>query len=589
MSSARAALLISLIAFPGVWLLAQNLPAPPPDAAAQTSPAQPSDAPPQPSSDQITTLHATARLVVLDVEVNDGFGHAVAGLKPSDFALSEDGVPQKLASFVEHNLASSASSPEPPLPENTFAGNPEISEDETKTIIVLANAEPWVRTDILKFMKRALPRSPVCIVRIDWQGVHLVQDFTSDPKVLLEALTSKRILPPLGFPVPFLRAAGNPTQILATWVSNIPGRINIVWTGAGGIGLANLFPDLPGFVHDLNGTSDALRLSRVAIYPVSEFFLPLWDTMNLLKKNAAATGGDAFFSGMKMALPEVLNNGSDYYTLSYVPTNANWNGANRKISLDVSGIPEAKSSMSWYDRFLGWDDEETKVQYRRGYFARAEPASGRDAAVTATEPPAHSTPGRKLISYSPRGDTNLKLTPMRAAMRFGALTPSEFPIKVTVTPSAEVTRPWPGPPPRQDDAVARPFQALPYRSCRVRYWVDPASLHFKKSLTADSFHASLEFAAAVYRDDGVPVSLIDAVDGLDVDSAQMARLMQTGVTFDQTIAMPVAGNPLPGNFFLRVGVHDRSTDHVSVVMITSEEIKLTSPQGRIPASVAAAH
>jgi hypothetical protein len=65
--------------------------------------------------------------------------------------------------------------------------------------------------------------------------------------------------------------------------------------------------------------------------------------------------------------------------------------------------------------------------------------------------------------------------------------------------------------------------------------------------------------------------------------------MQTGVTFDQTIAMPVAGNPLPGNFFLRVGVHDRSTDHVSVVMITSEEIKLTSPQGRIPASVAAAH
>jgi hypothetical protein len=310
--------------------------------------------------------------------------------------------------------------------------------------------------------------------------------------------------------------------------------------------------------------------------------------MNLLKKNAAATGGDAFFSGMKMALPEVLNNGSDYYTLSYVPTNANWNGAYRKISLDVSGIPEAKSSMSWYDRFLGWDDEETKVQYRRGYFARAEPASGRDAAVTATEPPAHSTPGRKLISYSPRGDTNLKLTPMRAAMRFGALTPSEFPIKVTVTPSAEVTRPWPGPPPRQDDAVARPFQALPYRSCRVRYWVDPASLHFKKSLTADSFHASLEFAAAVYRDDGAPVTSIQSNEQIQISAGGLARALNSGITYDQTIAVPLDGNPNPGNFFIRVGVAERPSGHVGTIEIPTEWIKLPSPSNP-HSNIAATH
>jgi len=576
MSPVRVALLISLVALPGLRLTAQTDVAPTPDAATQTSPAQPPTTPP-PAGDQITTLRATARLVVLDVEVNDGHGHAVRGLKQSDFRLSEDGVPQTLVSFAERDLRAETPPSRLLLGPNTFSVTPAIPEDRTKTIIVLANPEPWVRFELNEYIKSASPVAPICIVRLDWQGMHLVQDFTSDSKVIEEALASKRVLPPLGFPVPFAQAPGGSTKNLARLVTDIPGRINIVWTGAGGIGLANLFPDLSGFVHDLNGTSDALRLSRVAIYPVSEFYLPFWDTMKLLKKSAAATGGDAFFSGMKMALPEILDNGSDYYTLSYVPTNANWNGAYRKINVDVTGIPEAKSSKSWFDQFLGWDDEEAKVQYRRGYFAK-DSDSVREATFG---PGAPASADRKLISYSVRGDPDPKLAPMQAALRFGALTPSQFSIKVTVTPSLEVKRVNPGVPPREGEALAPQFRNLPYRSCRVHYWVDPASLHFEQS-APNSFHATLEFAAVVYRDDGVAVSLMDTSDGLDVDGAGMARLMQTGVTFDQTIAMPIAGNPLPGLFFLRAGVHDRMTDHVSAVMIPSEEIKLPSPQRQIP-------
>ena len=115
---------------------------------------------------------------------------------------------------------------------------------------------------------------------------------------------------------------------------------------------------------------------------------------------------------------------------------------------------------------------------------------------------------------------------------------------------------------------------------RRRRWVDPASLHFEQRAPG-KFHAALEFASLVYRDDGATVSLVDTTDGLDVDGAQMVRLMQTGVTFDQTIAMPIAGNPLPGQFFLRAGVNDRTTGHVSAVMIPSEEIKQQSPQRQI--------
>jgi len=284
------------------------------------------------------------------------------------------------------------------------------------------------------------------------------------------------------------------------------------------------------------------------------------------------TGGKAFSgtNGLARVIDDITSSSADFYTLSYVPTNPNWNGDYRKIDVDVSGIPEGKSSRSWFDRFLGWDDAEAKIQYRRGYFAK-DPTSVRSATFG---PGAPRGADRKLISYSVRGDPNPRLTPMLAAMRFGALAPSEFPIKVTVTPSLELTRPRPGAPLRQVDGVAPPFQALPYRSCRVRYWVDPANLHFKQTLTADSFHASLEFAAAVYRDDGVPVTLIDAADNLDVDSAQMARLMQTGVTFDQTIAMPIADNAMAENYFLRAGVSETSTGHIGALELPADWIKL---------------
>src|ERR1700678_1700461 len=89
MSPVRVALLISIVALPSLRLAAQTAAASTPVAATQSSPAQPAGAGPSAASDQITTLHATARLVVLDVVVVDGDGHPVHGLKSSDFALTE--------------------------------------------------------------------------------------------------------------------------------------------------------------------------------------------------------------------------------------------------------------------------------------------------------------------------------------------------------------------------------------------------------------------------------------------------------------------------------------------------------------------
>jgi hypothetical protein len=125
MSPARIALLLSFL--PATALL----PAQPP---ARTAIIQP-----QPDTSQsIPTIHVTSRLVVLDVTVTNGYGKVISGLKPSDFTVFEDGVPQKLASFTEHTLGPAAATAPSPLPPNTFAVQPPIPEDRTRTVLVIA-------------------------------------------------------------------------------------------------------------------------------------------------------------------------------------------------------------------------------------------------------------------------------------------------------------------------------------------------------------------------------------------------------------------------------------------------------------------
>jgi Ca-activated chloride channel homolog len=50
-----------------------------------------------------TVLRVEVNLVLLNVAVTDAKGHYVTGLRPSDFAIVEDNIPQKIASFGEGN------------------------------------------------------------------------------------------------------------------------------------------------------------------------------------------------------------------------------------------------------------------------------------------------------------------------------------------------------------------------------------------------------------------------------------------------------------------------------------------------------
>src|ERR1700732_1298270 len=56
-----------------------------------------------PAQEGETNIHVEVDMVQLNVAVMDSKGNYVTGLRPSDFVVTEDGIPQKVATFGEGN------------------------------------------------------------------------------------------------------------------------------------------------------------------------------------------------------------------------------------------------------------------------------------------------------------------------------------------------------------------------------------------------------------------------------------------------------------------------------------------------------
>src|ERR1017187_6518625 len=311
-------------------------------------------------------------------------------------------------------------------------------------------------------MKTAPPGVPIAIFEGDWKGIHLIQDFTTDPEVLQEAANSQRILPPIrqritlpsDFP-PLPSDRPPDARGLASYLASIPGRINLIWISDGGAPIGEItssFPEVSNFLHDLNGTTNVVRLSRIAVYPINAngvtvpgadradfdldamFDIPPLITTPLeiteswalpgtgffsshgtsltqdlgplfgcvkLQALAASTGGRGFCNtnGYAQAIAEVVETGSHYYTISYTPTNPDWNGAIRRIHIDIPrDLLQAHESASekLQDALDSMVEQPPRIEYRNSYRARSAPDAVPDAPDSAQQ--------RTLISYSLNGD-----------------------------------------------------------------------------------------------------------------------------------------------------------------------------------------
>jgi VWFA-related protein len=353
-------------------------------AVAQRTSAAPEQGPANPDVQEPETsglvFHSTVRRVVVDVVVSDANGKPVSGLTASDFSIAEDGKAQRLRSFDLHDFDSvSASLPKAPafLPTNTFVNLPSGRERGPLYVLLLdlvnmeVDDQPAAREQLLKFaLSKPLGTRFAVFVLSD--GLYLVQGFTEDRNRLADAVDPKSShahLPRIFLYADNYRPAISTPRVLmgiAKFLSSFPGHKNVIW-------ISEAFPSAtmpsadPGseglsISDEVKEATDALARGQIAVYPVDARGVAVTgasasnvegvaqassensadyalNARHMTEQEIAdATGGRAFYgtNDLASALADATETGGHYYTLTYSPSNANFNGKLRHIHVELA-------------------------------------------------------------------------------------------------------------------------------------------------------------------------------------------------------------------------------------------------------------
>jgi VWFA-related protein len=338
------------------------------------------------------SIKKTVRRVVVDVVVTDSDQNPVCGLTTQDFSVHEDGTAQKILSFDIHDLESASESARlPPLPPNTFVNVPTAPERGPLYVLLLdlvhmqPDDQPIARRQLLQFIdnKPAGTRFAIFVLS---DGLHMIQGFTDDRNQLLAAVNPNgpgRHIPRIFLYGDNYRSYTSPLGILldiARFLDGLPGRKNVIWLS--GSFPATIFPssdrtaEAVSFSEYLKKATDAMARGQIAVYPVDirgvvvtaapktkgiksgvstasapsdegDYGGPADDNPTTSDLNggyltedeiARSTGGRAFYStnDFKGALAEATAHGANYYTLTYSPTNQNYEGKLRNIRVGLS-------------------------------------------------------------------------------------------------------------------------------------------------------------------------------------------------------------------------------------------------------------
>jgi VWFA-related protein len=163
--------------------------APDPQGVAQ-NPTPPPQAPPP-------TIRSEARAVVIDVLVTDGRNEAVSGLRQQDFEVNEDGRPQQVVFFEEHNPQVVKPAELVPMPPNVFSNVPSLPSADTTNILLLdglntpREEQSLVREQVIKFAGSVPPGTLLAVFTLA-SKLQMVQGFTTDRTALLASLQDRK-------------------------------------------------------------------------------------------------------------------------------------------------------------------------------------------------------------------------------------------------------------------------------------------------------------------------------------------------------------------------------------------------------------
>jgi VWFA-related protein len=150
-----------------------------------------------------TTFTSNSELVLVPVQVTDGAGQPLRGLKQQDFTVLSDNKSQKIALFEEvqgqpvrtrSGDLLRVSSEEAAGPANTFSNVPPQGLPQESLILAvdLVNSSPylqqWTKAQIVRFLRDTPPRIPTALVAITAGGLREYQGFTTDASLLAAAV-----------------------------------------------------------------------------------------------------------------------------------------------------------------------------------------------------------------------------------------------------------------------------------------------------------------------------------------------------------------------------------------------------------------
>jgi VWFA-related protein len=213
------------------------------------------DTPPSPAtqgasspSNAVPVIHATSRLVLLDVIVTDHSGKFVPGLKAGDFTVFEDKQPQKISAFAVNVAPAAPAKPFPPLqlPPHMYTNFTFIKPDSDRPVsVVLMDMlntsgmdQAYARKQMIQFLKDLPPGRPIALFVLTTR-LKMIQGFSGDSGVLIAAAKAL-----LGYQSPFLSPEGQQQQEEngATALENNSGAPS---SGPGGPNSASSMPIAP--------------------------------------------------------------------------------------------------------------------------------------------------------------------------------------------------------------------------------------------------------------------------------------------------------------------------------------------------------
>ncbi len=360
---------------------------------------------------------------------------------------------------------------------------------------------------------------------------------------------------------------------LAAFLGSFPGRKNVIWM-SGAFPLELFGQTSMRFDDSIDKTVNLLSAARVAVYPVDVrgtnvpnyytaentldptitsapqllgpppgvtadapnagqggFAGGLQDesqtknssdsTMDML---ATLTGGKAFYNQNDLSgiINKVSEHSSDFYTISYSPTNAKMDGAFRKIEVKVG------------------DGEHYALSYRRGYYARDEDLPG--AAQTRQD---------QAAQHASQNPT--QIDPLQPFMVFGMPQSEQILFKTLIQPM-----------PQKVDA--KPSLKGPTDRYSVDFALDLDDLHLK--LDSDGLHkGKLNLSMIVYDKYGQVTSREDHLVNLSIKPDVYVLFKKTGVQMHGEIQVP------KGQYWLRTGVYDEESRKVGTMEVPLSSVK----------------